>query len=346
MEYGRSRREVAGRRAQSELLPEQRKFDPVEVLVASSQGRLPGLLPVKYARMAVSPFAFFRGAVSIMAADLARLPHSDLTVQLCGDAHVQNLGSFAAPDGRLIFDLNDFDETIRGPWEWDVKRMASSLVLAGRESRHTAPECRQVAESFVASYCRSIAQFTREPILQTARHQIHREQRAQPISAALRQSARARPSELLARFTEAGPHGRRRFRNERPAFWRVTGRLERDVLASLQVYRASLLPEHRYLFDLFQPIDVGFKVVGTGSVGLRDYIVLLEGNGPDDPLFLQIKQEEPSAYARYLGGVTGGNEGRRTAEGDPADVGPSARLDFSRKPRFPRPPIERPQGQH
>src|SRR5437870_8412592 len=113
--------------------------------------------------MSSSPFAFFRGAVSIMAADLARLPHSNLNVQLCGDAHVQNLGSFATPDGKLVFDLNDFDETIRGPWEWDVKRMATSIVLAGQETGHDRSGCRDAAEMFAESYCRSMGQFSELP---------------------------------------------------------------------------------------------------------------------------------------------------------------------------------------
>ena len=122
---------MVSRAAQADLRAKERRFDPIAVLRAAAEGRVRQLLPIKYARMKVSPFAFFRGAVSIMAADLGRLPHSGLTVQLCGDAHVQNLGSFAAPDGALVFDLNDFDETIRGPWDWDVKRMAASIVLAG-----------------------------------------------------------------------------------------------------------------------------------------------------------------------------------------------------------------------
>jgi uncharacterized protein (DUF2252 family) len=112
------------------------KFDPIELLLSATEGRVPALLPIKYARMSASPFAFFRGAVAIMAADLASQPHTDLIVQLCGDAHVQNLGSFEAPDARVVFDINDFDETVSGPWEWDVKRMAASIVLAGFESNH------------------------------------------------------------------------------------------------------------------------------------------------------------------------------------------------------------------
>src|ERR1700693_2415440 len=165
MRLGKSRRETVSRAAQADLRPKERQFAPLDILRAAEEGRVRQLLPIKYGRMAVSPFAFFRGAVSIMAADLGRLPHSGLNVQLCGDAHVQNLGSFAAPDGSLVFDLNDFDESIRGPWEWDVKRMAASIVLAGQECGHNRSGCRDAAEVFVESYCRSIREFSQLPIL-------------------------------------------------------------------------------------------------------------------------------------------------------------------------------------
>ena len=317
---GKSRREQVSRAALAELHPKKRGFDPIDVLRASTEGRVPQLLPVKYGRMRESPFAFFRGAVSIMAADLGRLVNSGLHVQLCGDAHVQNLGSFASPDGKLVFDLNDFDETIRGPWEWDVKRMATSIILAGQESGHDRPGCRDAAELFVESYCRSSAEFAELPILRVARFQIHREKRIQPIQAALRQSERARPLDLLKRFTEKDSHGRPRFRDSRPGFWRIRGAKAQEILGSLGAYRKSLAPERRHLFDLFHGIDVGFKVVGTGSVGLRDYVVLFEGNGALDPMFLQIKQEVASAYANFLPATPyqGQHQGRRAAEGQRA----------------------------
>ncbi len=315
---GKSRRELVSRAAQAKLQPNERRFDPIEMLRASTEGRVPQLLPVKYARMKVSPFAFFRGAVSIMAADLGRLPNSGLHAQLCGDAHVQNLGSFAAPDGKLVFDLNDFDETIRGPWEWDAKRMAASIVLAGQESGHNRAGCRDAVETFLESYCRSLGEFSQQPILQVARHQIHREKRIEPIHAALRQSERARPLDLLKKFTETDGHGQRRFRDLRPGFWRIRGEKAKEVLGSLGAYRKNLAPERRHLFDLFRSIDVGFKVVGTGSVGLRDYVVLFEGNGAQDPMFLQIKQEVASAYAKYLPEAVHPHQGRRAAEGQRA----------------------------
>jgi uncharacterized protein (DUF2252 family) len=317
-QHGKSRRETVSRAAQAALRPKDRRFDPVDVLRASEQDRVAQLLPIKYARMKLSPFAFFRGAVSIMAADLGRLPNSGLLVQLCGDAHVQNLGSFAAPDGKLVFDFNDFDETIRGPWEWDVKRMAASIVLAGRESGHLRSGCRSAAEAFAGSYCRSIAEFSRQPILVAARHQIHREGRIQPIHAALRQSERARPLDLLRKLTAPDRHGQPRFRDLRPNWWRIQGSKAKQVLDSLGEYRRSLAPERRHLFDLFRAVDVGFKVVGTGSVGLRDYVVSFEGNGAQDPMFLQIKQEVASAYAAHLPQPAQRRQGRRAAEGQRA----------------------------
>jgi uncharacterized protein (DUF2252 family) len=262
---GKSRREHVSRATLASLHPKERGFDPIDVLRASTEGRVPQLLPLKYARMKVSPFAFFRGAVSIMAADLGRLPHSGLYAQLCGDAHPQNLGSFAAPDGKLVFDLNDFDETIRGPWEWDVKRMAVSIVLAGQEAGHILAGCRDAVETFVESYIRSLGEFSQQPILQVARHQIHREKRIEPIHAALRQSERARPLDLLKKFTETDGLGQWRFRDLRPGFRRIRGEKAKEVLASLGTYRKTLAPERRHFLDLFRNIDVGFKLFGGGG---------------------------------------------------------------------------------
>ncbi len=292
----------------------KRKLDPMAVLLGATEGRVPSLLPTKYARMSASPFAFFRGAVAIMAADLAREPHTGLMVQLCGDAHVQNMGSFETPDGRVVFDINDFDETISGPWEWDVKRMATSIVLAGGESGHGRSACMGAAETFARAYCENIEALADQPVLIAARHQIHRLQRAQNISAALRQAQRANPADLTRKYTESGPRGQMRFKKADGVLWRVVGRIRQEILDSLPLYRDSLPPERLHLFDFFRPIDVCFKVVGTGSVGLRDYVVLMEGNGPKDLLFLQIKQEVASAYAPYIRHKPG-HEGIRTADG-------------------------------
>ena len=265
IEEGKKQRATATRQTHAHLHPKLRKFDPIGVLLASGADRVRALLPVKYARMHESPFAFFRGAVSVMAADLARLPNSGLSVQLCGDAHVQNLGSFAAQDGKLVFDLNDFDETIRGPFEWDLKRMAASLVLAGRESGHDGEACQSAASAFVERYCESIREFSGMPVMDVARHQVHREERIEPVHAALLQSEQARPMDLLQKYTEPDGHGVPHFRDQRPLFWRVRGAVRQEVLRSLSEYRDTLSPERRHFFDLFRSIDVGFKVVGTGA---------------------------------------------------------------------------------
>jgi uncharacterized protein (DUF2252 family) len=196
--------------------------------------------------------------------------------------------------------------------------MATSIVLAGRAAKHEPPSSEDAAEAFVEQYTKSIASFAAEPILQVARHQIHREKSSKPISAALSQSQRATPLDSLRKLCEPNGHGEHLFRDLKPNSWRVLGDEAKQVLASLEPYREALRPESAHLFSLFRPLDVGFKVVGTGSVGLRDYIVLLEGNGAGDPLFLQIKQEVPSAYAPYLPNVVYAHEGKRAADGQRA----------------------------
>ncbi len=315
LQEGRTRRKQLSRGKLGQLQPQKRNFKPIDVLLSAREGRVPALLPLKYARMSVSPFAFFRGAVSIMAADLACEPRTDLIVQLCGDAHVQNLGSFEGPDGRLLFDINDFDETIPGPWEWDVKRMAASIVLAGFESGHRRAACAAAVEAFAACYCQSLEMLAEQPILVAARHQIHRVKKVQPVSGALQQAARACPSDLLRKYTDNGPRGQLHLKKVEHALWRLQGKQKQEVLDALPLYRDSLPPERLHLFDFFHPVDVGFKVVGTGSVGLRDYVVLMEGNGANDPLFLQIKQEVRSAYAPYLKHTHYAHQGQRVADG-------------------------------
>lgn len=312
---GRDQRARLSRAKLGELVPRKSSFDPVRGVIRSGEGRLQALLPLKYKKMAVSPFAFFRGSVSLMATDLASGPNTGLTVQLCGDAHVQNLGSFGAPDGRTIFDINDFDETVPGPWEWDAKRMAASIVLAGMEIGQTREACRSAAEAFAASYCTLMEYLAGQPILDAARYQIHRATSAQAVSDALRQAERAIPSELLAKYTEANAKGAVQFRKIGKVLWRVSGSRRVEVLQSLKAYRKSLPPERVHLFDFFRVVDIGFKVVGTGSVGLRDYVVLMRGNGTKDPLFLQIKQEVASAYSPYLKLPEFRNQGQRVAGG-------------------------------
>lgn len=315
LERGREQRKRLSRSKLGDVRDKKRKFDPIELLLSTRQGRVPALLPIKYARMSASPFAFFRGAVSIMAADLASQPHTNLIVQLCGDAHVQNLGSFEAPDSRVVFDINDFDETVPGPWEWDVKRMAASLVLAGFESSHGRSACAVAVEAFSGSYCKWIEEFAEQPILVAARHQIHRVAKVQAVSAALQQAERACPSDLVKKYAETNSRGQRHFKNVEHVLWRVQGKQRQGVLDALPIYRESLAADRLHFFNFFETRDVAFKIVGTGSVGLRDYVVLMEGNGSEDPLFLQIKQEVASAYAPYLKSAIYAHQGQRVTEG-------------------------------
>lgn len=331
--YGHARRRQLPRQKHNYWRLADRKTDPMDAIAASTNGRVPALLAIKWERMAASPFGFFRGAVPVMAADLAVLPHAGISAQLCGDAHVRNMGAYAAPDGRLVFDINDFDETIPGPFEWDLKRMATSLVLAGRETGAKNSVCAEASAVFLAQYRRSMRSFARMPVLEMVRYQVHRLQRITPVSQALRKAERETPQAALERLTmPSKPTARqtrtganptvsapRVFVDQRPLQYRLTGGQARRILDSLTTYRESLLPERQHFLTHYRPIDVAFRVVGTGSVGLRDYVIYLEGNGGYDPLFLQIKEEPGSAYAPYLGEHGGAqHHGRRVAEGQRA----------------------------
>ena len=319
---GRARRKQVGRQEHGELLIKARQTQPLALLQRAEQGRVPALLKLKHHLMAQSPFSYFRGAASVMAADLAALPSTGIVSQLCGDAHVRNLGAFAAPDGRLVFDINDFDETIRGPFEWDLKRMAASLILAGRESGHKEAAARDAVKKCIEHYSAQMRGFARMPSLEVAHFQVHRIGSVQPVHAALLKAERATPLHTLEQLTEPA-HGKpgapRRFREQKPTLTRVTGAQAARVLAALGPYRETLQPQRQHLLSLYRPVDVAFKVVGTGSVGLRDYCIYFEGNGPDDPLFLQIKEEAPSAYASYLNDARPPHHnGQRAAEGQRA----------------------------
>jgi len=284
------------------------------------RGRVPSLIPIKYERMAASPFGFFRGAVPVMAADLALLPHTGIVNQICGDAHVNNLGAYAAPDGRLVFDINDFDETTRAPFEWDLKRLATSLVLAGRAVGDKRSACEDAVFTFVTSYRKLVDTLARMPLIEAGRFQVHRLQRISPVSKALLKAERSTPLHTLEQLTAPTANGSHQiFKDAKPLLMRLTPAKARPILVSITKYRESLLPERQHLLSQYKPIDVAFKVVGTGSVGLRDYLIYFEGNGPADPLFLQMKEEPGSAYAPYFNqpGLAR-HQGQRTAEGQRA----------------------------
>src|SRR5262249_48575419 len=273
------------------------------------------LLPEKYRRMRASPFAFFRGSAPLMAADLAIMPRSGLTVQICGDAHVRNLGAYAALDGTLVFDINDFDETIAGPWEWDVKRFATSLILAGAEAGQSTGRCEDSVRLFVRSYRKFLHIFATMRFATLSRYRITRRQHSPLLDEILRDAERVTPIGNLEKLT-IRRRGRVQFHDRPPVLEHVSPHLAAQVVRALGPYGKTLNPSRRRTFERYEPVDVAFKVVGTGSVGTRDYVVLLFGNGPRDPLFIQVKQELPSCYGPYLRtAAQGGHEGRRVAEG-------------------------------
>ena len=320
---GQTRRKQVGRQENSELKPKARPADALVLLERAAKGRVQALVKLKFQLMAESPFGYFRGAVPVMAADLAALPNTGILTQICGDAHVRNLGAFAAPDGRLVFDINDFDETIHGPFEWDLKRMAASLVLAGRESGHKDGGAQAAVEACIGRYAEMMRGFAEMPILEVARHQVHVEGAA--VHDALLKAERSTALHTLEQLTEpvdkaATERGApRRFREIKPTLTRVTGGTAQTVLAGLGAYRKMLEPQRVHLLSLYRHVDVAFKVVGTGSVGLRDYCIYLEGNGPGDPLFLQIKEEVASGYAPYLPDAhSPHHNGQRAMEGQKA----------------------------
>ena len=320
--------------------------DPLRLLHESERGRVPALVALKHQRMVASPFGFFRGAVPIMAADLAAHPNTGLLTQLCGDAHVENLGAYASPlDGRLLFNINDFDETIPGPFEWDLKRLAASLLLAGREAAIKRPGREEAVLHFAERYRGSMVDFAAMPILEMVRHQIHRLARVDPIPAILHQAQRSTPEKTLKSLTEptpkpkpgapsstrsltarqgrvhaAGNAASRCFRSNPPVLRRATATEAAAVLASLATYTATLQPERRHFLAQYRAGDVAFKVVGTGSVGLRDFCIYFEGThaGSPDPLFLQIKEETHSAYANYLPAASSPHQGQRVVNGQRA----------------------------
>jgi uncharacterized protein (DUF2252 family) len=312
--YGKSCRQILHRVDQSHWKPAASRPDPVELLINSSRDRLPDILPIKWARMCASPFGFFRGAVPLMASDLASLPTTGVTVQTCGDAHVRNLGAFASPTGAVVFDINDFDETIPGPWEWDVKRLATSIVLSGREAGHSNAAGGDAVKNFMAEYRKSVNYCSGLTVLEIARYTVHRRTEAGPVPDLLAKAERATPQHTLEKLTH-DCEGVWRFKEEKPLLTLVSDKTRRDVLAALKSYYDTLSHERRHFLECYRPADVAFKVVGTGSVGTRDYVILCFGNGSKDPLFLQMKEEPPSAYAQYLNVTIPGNQGERVVRG-------------------------------
>jgi uncharacterized protein (DUF2252 family) len=293
------------------------------LLEESNQARLPELAPIRYGRMLETPFAFFRGAPIVMANDLARTPVTGLRVQACGDAHLLNFGAFASPERTLVFDLNDFDETLPGPWEWDVKRLAASVVVAGRVSGKDDPSSREAASAAVRTYRQTMAELAGKGVLDTWYARVD--------AATLIESAKGRTRRLakqtlnrarrhtsvqaLPKLTEVVGQ-ERRIVDDPPLVTHVAEEGLRDRLVAIFLrYRASLSEDRQGLLERFRFVDFARKVVGVGSVGTGCYIVLLEGEGSDDPLFVQIKEAQASVLEAHVGRSTYRNHGKRVVVG-------------------------------
>ena len=310
---GRRLRDGLGRVDQAKWKPGPRR-DVLATVREANKGRLTKLIPIKMGRMAASPFAFFRGAAHLMARDLARRPVTGLRVQLCGDAHVRNLGAYAAPDGRLVFDINDFDETIPGPWEWDLKRLATSFILAGREAGEDDKECAAAVGELARCYRGSLELFSTMKALDLAKYEIRRELKNEAVREVLEKAERLTPAKTLKKLTAPAKKGWPKFHDRLPLLRHIA--IKAEVFKALKAYRETVTAGRQLILDAYHPVDVAFKVVGTGSVGTRDYVVLLFGIDRDDPMFLQLKEELPSSYAPYLDRAHAfKHQGRRVAQG-------------------------------
>jgi uncharacterized protein (DUF2252 family) len=313
--------------------PADRK-DPLELLEAQAVTRVPELVPIRYGRMLVSPFAFYRGAAAVMAADLATLPNTGLHVQLCGDAHLSNFGGFASPERELILDINDFDESLPGPWEWDVKRLAASIEIAGRERNFDAKTRRSLVLGTVGEYHRAMGEFA--GIANLKMWYLHLDTAA--MLARWGTSVKPKVMKTLeADFAKA--YHRDNLRAFEKLTHRIDGQLrivahpplvvpiedlltetERDNFTQtmrglLRVYRSTLQPDRRYLLENYRYVHAARKVVGVGSVGTRTWIILLLGCDDDDPLFIQVKEAQASVLEPYLGKSAYAEHGKRVVVG-------------------------------
>ena len=332
---GRAIRAEVPRSGHAGFTAGRQRPDPLALLESQGESRVPELLPIRYGRMAVSPFTFFRGAALVMASDLAGTPHSGLTVQCCGDAHLANFGLFASPERRLVFDINDFDETLPGPWEWDVKRLATSFEVAARDNGFGPKDRRNIVTGTVAAYRHAMREFAGQTTLDVwyahadiellkARfeHQLHGTQ-AKKLDRTVAKAHTRDNLGALARFAGTR-HGEPRIVAEPPLIVGVDELLEggtdpdsvkeqlRDVL---RAYRASLEPERRTLLDRYHFVDLARKVVGVGSVGTRSWMVLMLGEDEHDALFLQAKEAGPSVLEEFTAPSEYENCGRRVVVG-------------------------------
>ncbi len=329
-ERGRAAREQTPRSSHAEWAPAPDRPDPVDVLTAQDATRLQSLVPIRHGRMAVSPFTFYRGAAAIMAGDLASTPVSGLDAQLCGDAHLSNYGAFASAERNLVFDVNDFDETLPGPWEWDVKRLAASVALAGRSNGFGHGKTSDAVAASVAGYRTAMAHFAEQATLDV----WYAELSVDELEAALtkksdrkrlsKSAAKARSKtslKAMAKLTER-VDGVLRIASAPPLIVPLRDlvhedgdELQRQVAHSWELYRDSIRDDRKALLERYHLVDIALKVVGVGSVGTRCMLALFVGRDDGDPLFLQVKEAEASVLEAHLAPSTYGSPGERVVQG-------------------------------
>jgi uncharacterized protein (DUF2252 family) len=314
-ERGKAARKTVPRSSHAEWVPPADRGDPVAVITDQNTDRLPWLVPIRHGRMAESSFAFYRGSAAIMAADLASTPMSGLDAQLCGDAHLSNFGGFASAERTLVFDVNDFDETLPGPWEWDVKRLATSFVLAGRENGFDRGDTSAAAAQAVAAYRSAMAGFAESVSLNTWYSQLTVDKIIDDLSKksnrkrARKTAAKARSRNVLKATKKLTDEvdGELRIVSKPPLLFALrdlpadqADALRDRVTESWGLYRSTLRDDRRILLDRYRLLDMALKVVGVGSVGTRCLLVLLKGRDEHDPLLLQIKEAGPSVLEAHL----------------------------------------------
>jgi uncharacterized protein (DUF2252 family) len=317
------RRRVA-REALGQWAPSEDRPDPVEVLVEQGRHRVPGLLPVRYGRMAVSPFTFLRGAPAIMAQDLHASPTTPLRTQLCGDAHLSNFGSYATPERRLIFDLNDFDETLPGPFEWDVKRLCASLLVAARCSGQGEKAGRRAAVAAAQAYREHLRSLAEADVLDVWYEHIELTEAMssfagivspKKLAKQLAKTQHRTSAQVLTKLTEI-IEGERRIRHQPPVLVPLDSPEWHDIAQDvLDRYAETMGPEHAQLLRRFRLVEIAMKVVGVGSVGTRCLIALMHGRDEDDVLFLQVKEAEHSVLEPYAGRSEYDHQGERVVLG-------------------------------
>jgi uncharacterized protein (DUF2252 family) len=321
---GKAARKRAGRGSLGSWDEEDRGDDALETILAQNRIRVPELVPIRHHRMAASPWNYYRGAAAVMAADLASQPHSGLLVQLCGDAHVLNFGLWATPERNLSFDLRDFDETLPGPFEWDVKRFAASLVVAAQENRIKPSRAAAAVTAGVEAYRRRMRRYAAMPELDIWYDGIRADSLINYFEPADRGRVSVHIEKKRERRTSRGAfakltsmvQGRPRITQDPPVRVTISDDEQADLVDHLLAgYRLTLTEDRRSLFDRFTEVDVVRQVVGVGSVGMRVYLVLLEGRTGADLLFLQVKQAGPAVYEAHIQPSRHDNHGARVING-------------------------------